>query len=88
MPPSDLTAPVGAAVGSGVELPKTTPNRATATHAHIGLGLGLGSDVPRGVQLILVCKLAPNGFRSLSSWEEMMSLWTCPCPTLSLSIKP
>ena len=31
MPPSDQTAPVGAAVGSGVELPKATPDRATAT---------------------------------------------------------
>ena len=35
MPPSDLTAPVGAAVGSGVELPKTTPDRATATPHHL-----------------------------------------------------
>ena len=31
MPPSDPTALVGAAVGSGVELPTPTPNRATAT---------------------------------------------------------
>ena len=35
MPPSDLTAPVGAAVGSGVELPTPTPNRATATPHHL-----------------------------------------------------
>ena len=35
MPPSDPTAPVGAAVGSGVELPTPTPNRATATPHHL-----------------------------------------------------
>ena len=35
MTPSDSTALVGAAVGSGVELLKTTPNRATSTPHHL-----------------------------------------------------
>ena len=35
MPPSDSTALVGAAVGSGVDLRKTTPNRATSTPHHL-----------------------------------------------------
>ena len=35
MTPSDSTALVGAAVGSGVDLRKTTPNRATSTPHHL-----------------------------------------------------